>query len=96
MPPVSWTKKRCRWSRPGGRWKRWTIDLLAGQDIHHQTLGIFGMGRIGQAVARRARGFSMRVLYHDNVRAPEALERDLVLEFVSAEQLLRCDGSLSQ
>jgi glyoxylate reductase len=72
-----------------GRWKRWTIDLLAGQDIHHQTLGIFGMGRIGQAVARRAAGFSMRVLYHDSVRAAEALERELRLEFVSAERLLR-------
>ncbi len=72
-----------------GRWKRWTIDLLAGQDIHHQTLGIFGMGRIGQAMARRASGFSMRVLYHDSVRAPEALERELGLEFVSAERLLR-------
>jgi D-3-phosphoglycerate dehydrogenase len=72
-----------------GRWKRWTIDLLAGQDIHHQTLGIFGMGRIGQAMARRARGFSMRVLYHDSVRAAQALEGELGLEFVSAEQLLR-------
>jgi lactate dehydrogenase-like 2-hydroxyacid dehydrogenase len=72
-----------------GRWKRWTIDLLAGQDIHHQTLGIFGMGRIGQAMARRAAGFSMRVLYHDSVRAAEALERELRLEFVSAERLLR-------
>jgi glyoxylate reductase len=72
-----------------GRWKRWTIDLLAGQDIHHRTLGIFGMGRIGQAMARRGRGFSMRVLYHDSLRASETLERELALEFVSAEKLLR-------
>ncbi len=72
-----------------GQWKCWTIDLLAGQDIHHQTLGIFGMGRIGQAVARRASGFSMRVLYHDSVRVPEGLERELSLEYAEPERLLR-------
>ena len=71
-----------------GLWKRWAIDLLVGQDVHHRTLGIFGMGRIGQAKARRGNGFSMRLLYHDQVRAPEALERDLGLEFVSKQQLL--------
>jgi len=71
-----------------GLWKRWAIDLLVGQDVHHRTLGIFGMGRIGQAMARRGNGFSMRLLYHDQVRAPEALERDLGLEFVSKQQLL--------
>ncbi len=72
-----------------GLWRKWSIDLLGGRDVHHRTLGIFGMGRIGQAVARRARGFSMRILYHDPVRVPEAIERELQLEFVSAEQLLR-------
>jgi len=72
-----------------GQWKCWTIDLLAGQDIHHQTLGIFGMGRIGQAVARRASGFSMRVLYHDSVRVPAGLERELSLEYAEPERLLR-------
>ena len=72
-----------------GRWRRWTIDLLAGYDVHHKTLGIFGMGRIGQAVARRAAGFSMRVLYHDARRAPEALERQLGLEFADQDRLLR-------
>ena len=72
-----------------GKWTKWRIDLLVGQDIHHGTLGIFGMGRIGQAVARRGRGFSMRILYHDAVRAPETVERELGLEFVSAEKLLR-------
>ncbi len=71
-----------------GKWRRWTIDLLAGHDVHHKTLGIFGMGRIGQAVARRAQGFSMRVLYHDARRAPEALEQELALEFVDKDQLL--------
>jgi D-3-phosphoglycerate dehydrogenase len=72
-----------------GLWKCWTIDLMAGQDIYDRTLGIFGMGRIGQAVARRGRGFSMRVLYHDRVRASEELERELSLEYVGPDRLLR-------
>lgn len=72
-----------------GKWRKWYIDLLVGHDIHHRTIGIFGMGRIGQAMAKRAGGFSMRVLYHDAMRAPEALERSLGLEFMSAEDLLR-------
>ncbi len=72
-----------------GLWSRWTIDLLVGQDIHHRTLGIFGMGRIGQAVARRGRGFSMRILYSDAQRAPAAVEAELGAEFVPKEQLLR-------
>jgi lactate dehydrogenase-like 2-hydroxyacid dehydrogenase len=72
-----------------GKWNKWRIDLLVGQDVHHRTLGLFGMGRIGQAVARRGSGFSMRILYHDAVRAAEAIERELGAEFVSAERLLR-------
>ncbi len=72
-----------------GQWSKWRIDLLVGQDVHHRTLGIFGMGRIGQAVARRAAGFSMRILYHDQRRAPEELEKSLGLEFVTPERLLR-------
>jgi lactate dehydrogenase-like 2-hydroxyacid dehydrogenase len=71
-----------------GQWTKWRIDLLVGQDVHHRTLGIFGMGRIGQAVARRGRGFDMRILYHDAVRAPEAVEHETAAEFVSAERLL--------
>ncbi len=72
-----------------GEWRKWAIDLLVGRDIHHKTLGIFGLGRIGQAVARRARGFSMRVLYHDLRRAPESVEKELCAEFVDKETLLR-------
>lgn len=72
-----------------GQWRKWFIDLLVGHDVHHRTLGIFGMGRIGQAVARRARGFSMRILYHDEVRAPVSLERELQLEYVTKDDLLR-------
>ncbi len=72
-----------------GLWRKWAIDLLVGHDVHHRTLGIFGMGRIGQAVARRARGFSMRILYYDPVPAPEAISKELQLELVSKDQLLR-------
>lgn len=71
-----------------GQWKRWRIDLLVGHDIHHRTLGILGMGRIGQAMARRAAGFSMRILYHDMQRAPEALERELGLEYATFARVL--------
>ncbi|NPV65995.1 MAG: D-glycerate dehydrogenase [Anaerolineae bacterium] len=55
-----------------GRWKTWGPTLLLGRDIHGATLGIIGMGRIGQAVARRARGFAMRLLYTDRAEVPEA------------------------
>jgi len=72
-----------------GLWRKWAIDLLVGQDVHHRTLGILGMGRIGKAVARRARGFSMRILYYDPVTAPEAITQELGLELVSKEQVLR-------
>jgi lactate dehydrogenase-like 2-hydroxyacid dehydrogenase len=66
-----------------GQWKKWSIDLLAGQDAHHATIGIVGMGRIGRAVARRALGFSMRVLYHDAIPIAGAEG-----EFVTLERLL--------
>jgi lactate dehydrogenase-like 2-hydroxyacid dehydrogenase len=65
-----------------GKWTRSTIDMLAGLDVHSRTLGILGMGRIGQAVARRGAGFGMRVLYHNE--APV----DFPAEFVSKERLL--------
>src|SRR5438876_11929691 len=60
-----------------GRWTAWKWDLLWGADVHGTTLGIVGFGRIGRAVARRALGFNMRVLYHDAVRADAAVEREL-------------------
>ncbi|HUO28140.1 MAG TPA: D-glycerate dehydrogenase [Bryobacteraceae bacterium] len=72
-----------------GEWTKWRVDLLVGQDVHHRTLGIFGMGRIGQAVARRGKGFGMRIIYHDSRRAPEAIEKELGLELKSAEEVLR-------
>ena len=70
-----------------GKWETWGLTLLLGQEVYGATLGIVGMGRIGQAVAKRARGFNMRVLYHDLARQTEA-ESDLGLEFVSFENLL--------
>lgn len=48
-----------------GQWSGWAFDQFAGRDIHHATLGIIGMGRIGQAIARRAKGFDMQVIYHN-------------------------------
>jgi glyoxylate reductase len=61
-----------------GRWKTWGPKLLLGQDIHGATLGIVGFGRIGQAVAKRARGFDMRVIYYDPYveESPEGLEAE--------------------
>ena len=72
-----------------GKWDKWTIDMMVGHDIHHRTLGILGMGRIGQAMARRAQGFSMRVLYHD--AAPMLVDG----EYVSKDRLLRESDFLS-
>src|SRR5207248_6359293 len=57
-----------------GRWQTWIPFELTGQDVHGATLGLIGMGRIGSAVARRARGFDMRVLYYDVVPNPPAVE----------------------
>lgn len=72
-----------------GRWKRWEWSLLWGMDVHGKTLGILGFGRIGRAVARRALGFSMRVLYHDAVRAEVGVERELRATYTDRETLLR-------
>lgn len=71
-----------------GRWKTWGPRLLLGQDIHGATLGLIGFGRIGQAMARRARGFNMRILYHDRARLAEA-ETALGATFVDLDTLLR-------
>src|SRR5213594_4528803 len=71
-----------RWLR-AGNWKGWKNDQFLGVDVHHATLGIIGMGRIGQAIARRAKGFSMRVLYHNRGRAPKAVEKQLGAKYVS-------------
>ena len=70
-----------------GDWKIWGPLLHLGPDIHSSTLGIVGLGRIGQAVARRARGFNMRVLYYSRTRR-EDLERELGYEYATLDDLL--------
>lgn len=77
-----------------GEWKRWSLELMIGQDIHHRTLGLLGMGRIGQAVARRAAGFSMRVLYHNRTRAAADGASNIAM-WVSKEELLAESDFLS-
>ena len=72
-----------------GQWTRWQWDLLWGNDVHGKTLGVIGFGRIGRAVARRALGFGMRVLYHDAVRADAATERELKASYAEPQTLLR-------
>ena len=73
-----------------GQWKKWSVDLFAGADVHGATLGIVGMGRIGQAIARRAaHGFNMRVLYHNRKRLAAHLEDDLRASYRELPELLR-------
>ena len=71
-----------------GEWNRWALDMFAGADIHGSTLGILGMGRIGQAIARRgAHGFSMRVIYHNRSRLDADKEAACGATYVSREDL---------
>ena len=70
-----------------GEWRAWSPMVLLGHDIHGATLGIIGMGRIGQAVARRARGFGMRILYHNRRRDRDA-ERELGATYAPLDELL--------
>ncbi|MBC7328194.1 D-glycerate dehydrogenase [bacterium] len=71
-----------------GLWKTWGPMLFLGRDVHGATLGIIGLGRIGQAVARRAKGFNMRILYY-GLRRNEEAERELGAEFRNLHSLLR-------
>ncbi len=71
-----------------GRWKTWGPLLLLGPDVHGATIGIVGFGRIGQAMARRAQGFGMEILYHDVNRLPEAVSSPLGATYVPLEDLL--------
>ena len=71
-----------------GRWKTWGPMLLLGHDVHGSTLGIVGFGRIGQALARRASGFGMQILYHDVNRLPPEVEEPLSATFVPLDELL--------
>lgn len=76
-----------RWLRDG-HWNKWGFDTMVGADLHGSTLGVLGMGRIGQGIARRASGFDMRVLYHNRSRLPEAVERECGAEYVDFDALL--------
>jgi glyoxylate reductase len=71
-----------------GHWRTWGLTLLLGQEVYGKTLGLVGFGRIGQAVAKRARGFDMKILYTDRTRLLEA-EAELGAEYRSLEALLR-------
>ena len=72
-----------------GRWTKWSFDMFAGSDIHGSTLGILGMGRIGQAIARRgALGFGMQVIYHNRSRLSPELEQQCQARLVSKSELL--------
>ena len=73
-----------------GKWQRWSYDMFAGSDVHGSTLGILGMGRIGQAIARRgAHGFGMDVIYHNRSRLAPELEAQCKARYVGKEELLR-------
>jgi gluconate 2-dehydrogenase len=73
-----------------GKWDRWSYDMFAGADIHGTTLGILGMGRIGQGIAKRgAHGFGMNVIYHNRSRLAPELEAECKARYVSKEELLK-------
>jgi gluconate 2-dehydrogenase len=72
-----------------GEWTGWRLKQWLGVDVHHATLGIFGMGRIGQAIARRAAGFEMKVLYHNRTRVAPDLEKSLGAAHVTKDELLK-------
>ncbi|MDC3417844.1 2-hydroxyacid dehydrogenase [Aquibacillus salsiterrae] len=71
-----------------GKWENWSPYLLAGSDIYQKTIGIVGMGRIGEAVAKRAAGFGMKILYHNRSRKERA-EKQLGVRYVEFDELLK-------
>ncbi len=73
-----------------GEWKQWHYNMFAGAEVHGSTLGILGMGRIGQGIAKRgAHGFGMKVIYHNRSRLSPELETECGASYVSKEELLR-------
>ena len=76
------------WLR-AGQWQNWSLDQWLGQDVYGATLGIVGMGRIGQAIAKRASGFAMQVQYYNRSRLPEATEAELKARHTDFESLLK-------
>lgn len=78
-----------------GRYGGWAIDMLLGQDVNHATLGIVGIGRIGRAVARRARGFNMRVIYYDPKPLEAEIEREMGVQRADLDSLLEASDFVS-
>jgi glyoxylate/hydroxypyruvate/2-ketogluconate reductase len=73
-----------------GKWTKWSYDMFSGAEVHGSTLGIIGMGRIGQGIARRgAHGFGMKVIYHNRSRLDAALEAECKASYVSKTELLQ-------
>ena len=73
-----------------GKWTKWSYDMFAGAEVHGSTLGILGMGRIGQAIAKRgAHGFGMKVIYHNRSRLAADLEAQCKASYVSKKELLK-------
>ncbi|MBO9649903.1 MAG: D-glycerate dehydrogenase [Variovorax sp.] len=73
-----------------GKWEKWSYDMFAGSDIHGSTLGIIGMGRIGQGIAKRgAHGFGMKVIYHNRSRLDAQHEAECKAAYVGKEELLK-------
>ena len=71
-----------------GEWTGWKLKQWLGVDVHHATLGIVGMGRIGQAIARRAYGFEMKLIYHNRKRAAPEIEQRVNATYASLDELL--------
>ena len=72
-----------------GKWQQWRYDMFAGAEVHGSTLGIIGMGRIGQGIAKRgAHGFGMNVIYHNRSRLSPALEAECKARYVDKDELL--------
>jgi gluconate 2-dehydrogenase len=72
-----------------GHWKGWRNDLFLGNDVHHATLGIVGMGRIGQAVARRGRGFDMSIVYHNRKPVADDIAGPLGAKYLALDELMK-------
>ena len=78
-----------------GAWTKWNLDQLCGTDVWGKTLGIIGLGRIGRAVARRASGFRMRIIYNSTTRAPLEIEKELNAEYMSRDAVFEQADFLS-
>ena len=78
-----------------GAWTKWNLDQLCGTDVWGKTLGIIGLGRIGRAVARRASGFRMRIIYYSTTRAPAEIEKELDAEYLPRDAVFEQADYLS-